>query len=374
MKVVHICSYFTSSGLYPLLFSRLNAALESNDVYYFADNAAPPPAVADEFKMGTVIFSPCYPKAARLLFAWKHTLACRDAARKLDLDRYDLQHAHSLFSNGYVAHNLYKKYGTPYIAAVRATDIHVFFKRMPHLRRLGNRILSDARRIVFISPAYRDALLSTFAKGNAAMIAAKSIVLPNGIDPYWLNNIYRHPPLELGKTIRLIFAGAIDRRKNIEAAIAASDLLVDEGYEIEFTIAGRIADRRYKALIQSRSYINYVGRCDKAALCAHYRASDIFVMPSRRETFGLVYAEAMSQGLPVIYTRGEGFDGFFREGEIGYSVRCDDAQEIAERVKKIRADYPEISARCSENVKIFDWDVIARDYINLYADAVKISQ
>ena len=37
-----------------------------------------------------------------------------------------------------------------------------------------------------------------------------------------------------------------------------------------------------------------------------YRENDIYVMPSIIETFGLVYAEAMSQGLPVIYTRGQG--------------------------------------------------------------------
>ena len=64
----------------------------------------------------------------------------------------------------------------------------------------------------------------------------------------------------------------------------------------------------------------------------YFIESDIFVMPSRYETFGLVYVEALSQGLPVIYTRGQGFDGQIPDGEVGYSVKCNDVNEIAEKL------------------------------------------
>ena len=40
---------------------------------------------------------------------------------------------------------------------------------------------------------------------------------------------------------------------------------------------------------------------DKNKLLEHYRSCDIFIMPSKTETFGLVYVEAMSQGLPCLY-------------------------------------------------------------------------
>ena len=72
-------------------------------------------------------------------------------------------------------------------------------------------------------------------------------------------------------------------------------------------------------------------------------------MPSKTETFGLVYAEAMSQGLPVIYTRGQGFDGQFEEGEVGYSVDCKDKKEISMKIIDI----------------INNYDVISRNAINL---------
>ena len=61
---------------------------------------------------------------------------------------------------------------------------------------------------------------------------------------------------------------------------------------------------------------------DKEELIKLYRDSHIFTMPSITESFGLVYAEAMTQALPVVYTKGQGFDGQFPDGEVGYSVEA----------------------------------------------------
>ena len=89
-------------------------------------------------------------------------------------------------------------------------------------------------------------------------------------------------------------------------------------------------------------------------------------MPSIHETFGLVYAEAMSQGLPVIYTRGQGFDGQFNEGEVGYSVEASDSKEIAEKILEIVDNYGEISRMSRESCKMFNWNIIAENYNALY--------
>ena len=74
----------------------------------------------------------------------------------------------------------------------------------------------------------------------------------------------------------------------------------------------------------------------------------------------------MSQGLPIIYTRGQGFDGQFAEGEVGYSVQYDSAEEIADRVKDILDKYEIISRNCIKKVDRFDWDKIAKEYIDIY--------
>ena len=49
------------------------------------------------------------------------------------------------------------------------------------------------------------------------------------------------------------------------------------------------------------------------------RSCSVFAMPSIFETFGLVYLEALSQNLPVVYTKGQGIDGMF-DNTVGIGV------------------------------------------------------
>jgi len=89
-------------------------------------------------------------------------------------------------------------------------------------------------------------------------------------------------------------------------------------------------------------------------------------MPSFKESFGRVYAEAMTQGMPVIYTRGQGFDGTFPDGTVGYGVKADDADEIESDVGKIIDHYREISRSCIDNCRIFNWNDISERLERLY--------
>ncbi|GAF71811.1 unnamed protein product, partial [marine sediment metagenome] len=97
-----------------------------------------------------------------------------------------------------------------------------------------------------------------------------------------------------------------------------------------------------------------------------YRESDIFIMPSQKETFGLVYGEAMSQGLPIIYSKGQGIDGYFKEGKVGYSVNPNDTNDIIKKIELILENYHNISKNCHDMVEKFSWENIARTYHNIY--------
>ncbi len=118
--------------------------------------------------------------------------------------------------------------------------------------------------------------------------------------------------------------------------------------------------------INKYDFIHYYGKCPKEKVLTHLRDSDIFVMPSIHETFGLVYAEALTQGLPVIYTKGEGFDGFFAQGKVGYAVESNDYNSIAKYVIEIYENYETYSKNCIKEAIKFGWNNIAELYINLY--------
>ena len=80
----------------------------------------------------------------------------------------------------------------------------------------------------------------------------------------------------------------------------------------------------------------------------------------------MVYAEAMSQGLPVIYLRGQGFDGQCENGKVGFSVDYFDENEIAKKIISLIDNYHQISENCSKYCDKFSWNQISDSYEALY--------
>lgn len=367
--ILQICSYYTGSSLYQDFFRALESFAIKEDIYVFTHFKNE--LLHDKESKPNVYISRCYNRLDRLIFHLKHYKVKNDIEEKLNISNYNLFHAHSLFSNGYIAYKLHKKYQIPYIVAVRNTDINLFFARMPHLRLLGIKILNNAERIIFISPPYKKQTIEKYIPSSQKkVISEKSIVIPNGINKYWLENKYLRQSNLANKKIRLIYVGSIDRNKNIETTIKACNLLNEQGYEVSFKIVGKILDSKYRDLIHSNSYLKHIPYCQKEELLNYYRDSDIFVMPSIHETFGLVYAEAMSQGLPVVYTSGQGFDEQFEEGEVGFHVEATDYGDIAEKIRTIMYNYLEISQRCTSNSEKFNWSSISKKYMDLYQNII----
>src|SRR5699024_10841365 len=144
------------------------------------------------------------------------------------------------------------------------------------------------------------------------------------------------------------------RRKNIESIINAMKVLKKEkNLTAELTVVGKIKDQKYYNELQNVDEFNHINFVDKIKLIQLYMKSDIFIMPSFTETFGLVYAEAMTQGLPVIYSAGQGFDQQFEEGTVGYRVDPNDVNDIAQNIYRIFHERDKISLSCIRQVDKF---------------------
>ena len=91
-------------------------------------------------------------------------------------------------------------------------------------------------------------------------------------------------------------------------------------------------------------------------------------MISHSETFGLVYIEALSQGLPVLYTKGQGIDGVFQE-KVGEAVVSTDEHDIYKGLRKIIENYTSYQIE-KLGLHRFSWQNIAKSYIDIYSQII----
>jgi len=359
MKVLHLCSDFYN--MYGNLMRREVEAGIDLSVFQFISRQKR--IVFREPYLKTV---QCFNEPDRYIFTLKEKKVYAALHREYDLQSFDFVHAHTIFSNGYIAWKIKQEYNIPYIVAVVNTDINIFFRRRPYLKPIGLAVLAEAERIIFHSPAYLEFILKKYIPARLREgIRAKSQIIPIGIEKIFHDQVKPHV-LPANPRIKLLTVSNINRNKNHLTVCTAAEKLIKMGCSVEYTVIGKPLEKKTLAMISKKPYVKYFPYMTQQELIDQYRAHDIFVMPSIYETFGMVFAEAMSQGLPIIYSQGQGFDGQFANGLAGYSVRATDSEAIAQAILVILGNYEEISRRCTELVKKFDWDNITQQYIALY--------
>lgn len=362
MKVFHINCNYLGTTLHQIMVEKLDSIGVENSVFVPTFDGTKIVIKPNE----NVTVSNCFKKWDKVVFQHKQKKILKAIEKNCTLENVDVIHAYTLFTDGNAAYTLSKKYGIPYVVAVRNTDVNTFFKKMIHLRKRGVEIMRKAEKVFFLSESYRKIVLEKYVPEEYRdEVFSKTEIIPNGIDDFWHNNKYAEK-LELGNVVKLIYAGRIDKNKNITTTQKAMKILREKGINTRLTVVGKVEDSAEYELISSSDDTDCKPAEPKEKLIDEYRNSDIFVMPSYRETFGLVYAEAMSQGLPVVYTQGQGFDGQFEEGEVGYHVPSDSPEAIADAIEKICADYSGISHRAAEGSTRFNWDSIVSSYISFY--------
>lgn len=363
MKVLHLNANYLYTNLHQCMIRTLTGLGIDNQVFvpiHTRNNLV----VTPDKNVKTSI---CYKKWDRLFFDNKQKKIKKALETNLAVNDFNLIHAYTLFTDGNCAYELSKKYGVPYVVAVRNTDVNTFFKWMPHLRHRGAEILANAKAVFFLSETYKKQVFNKYIPAALQeMLEAKSYVIPNGIDDFWHENLQTKESKTCHNPVRLIFAGRIDANKNIATTQAAMKVLQDRGCRTQLTVVGKVVDKAVFDQIVRDEHTAYIPPKDMSELLYIYRDNDIFVMPSHTETFGLVYAEAMSQGLPVIYTKGQGFDGQFPEGVVGYRVDDKSAEDVAGAIEKIIAHYEEIATNCVGNAPKFRWTSICKTYKSIY--------
>lgn len=373
IKVLHINRNYITSALHQVMINHFDSSRINNTVFAPTDNKDLSIVSIDE----KVIVAECFKKIDRLLFDLKQYKIMRALSQLVNVKDFDLIHAYTLFTDGNTAMKLSLKYNVPYVVAIRNTDVNDFFKKMPFLRRRGVQILNKASTIFFLSDSYKNQVFDRYIPSKYRdEFESKTVIIPNGIDDFWLSNAVSnisdiHFDRLSRKHLNAVCAGRIDKNKNITSVIEALLLLEKKGWNISFTVVGKIEDVEEFKILSSYKFVKYIEPQKKEKLLEIYRANDIFIMPSYTESFGLVYAEAMTQGIPVIYTQNQGFDGQFPEGQIGYHVNPYSIEDIANAIERVIATYNQIAAECPRCAMKFNWENIINRYTDIYVQKIK---
>ena len=374
-KVLHVCS--NRNPIYVNLWDELIENRIDLSVFHFSNKRVGMPEPGSIYDKEYIDTSLPFSNIDRWFFFNKEKKVMRALKNRLSGKSFNMIHAHTLFSEGYLAYKLHKESGIPYIVAVRNTDINVFFKYRKYLHGLGCEILKNADRIIFLTSVYEQKLFDKYIpKKFRDELKSKIVIIPNGLDSLFLNNMAQPRSRVSENKLNVITVGMVNKNKNQTYICDQLEKYQKDNPNIivsykNFGIIRFERDKKYAALLNKYPFAE---RCEPKShmeLIEEYRKADIFALLSKTESFGIVYAEAISQGLPILYTKGEGFDTQFEDGVVGHAVDLSQNGDFVQKLESILKDYEGFSKRALEGASKFDWKKIGRRYSELYAEVIQ---
>ena len=367
MNCLHICNDYLGSKVHDNLYKNLKTLHIQQTIYHpLRKHNISKTCLNKDNLVEDIIISKVLHSSHPLFFKKKINFLFKDMSSKLDLKTFDIVHATTLFSDGALALKIYLEYKTPYIVAIRGTDINLFLKYRLDLYPLAKKIIENAKKIIFISNSLKfNFNHSFFAKILNSTYQKKISVIPNGIDSYWLQNIKAKSNIDKPKNF--LYVGKFDKNKNVLKLIDAFLQFASENdYTLNLVGKGGAQETKIKELsYKFPSKIVFHGPIyDKVELEKVYQSNDIFAMISISETFGLVYVESLTQGLPILFTQNQGIDGTFQEN-IGLSVDPKSIGSIKKAMEHMVVNYNNFQLN-KVDLSRFSWTEIAKKYKILY--------
>ncbi len=305
----------------------------------------------------------------RTLFPYKIRCKYRQLTQNVDIEHTDLVVASTLFSDGAVAYKLWRERGIPYVVVVRGTDVNLYLRRMPHLYRIGRQIVKNAQKVIFVSPVQRRQFEKSLAFCRLAnKIQSKLVTITNGIDQIWIDN--QCIDNEFRTPDSVLYIGVFDKNKNVATLIDACKMVRKQNPRLTLNLVGGggpCEQQIMKQIEQNPDWIKFHGAVyDKQKLIQICRQNAVFAMISKSETFGLVYFEALTQGLPVVYTAGQGFDGVINNLSVGYAVKSDNVSDIAAKLDSALVNRSALLSDIRKiDFSVFGWPVKAGAWLNV---------
>lgn len=339
MNILHIHQDFPDGSPYPATKAVLNLieAVEANSnltsyVLSLHRTSNPFKISVKPFERGlsVVYFSLPLPYVHRFML---HFWAWLIGIFYLNTMKFDVIHAHKLTSEGLFARYFASAWGVSYLITVRGGTDFRFYSRMHDCKRMFNQILTDAKKVIFLTPAARKIM-----KRLSGLYLDNSTVIPNLCRFRTKSDAEKKTKNIIEYTTVLSFHQY--KRKGVLNLISAIGLLRDKfpALQIHLNIIGGGDDSVLKIIqshassLQLSDHIVYSGVLSHEDALGAISRSDGMLLPAVDETFGMAYLESIANHTPILYMQGTGIDGFFSDDLVGVSVKTQNPDEIASAI------------------------------------------
>jgi glycosyltransferase involved in cell wall biosynthesis len=269
--------------------------------------------------------------------------------------------AHFGYPEGVGCYRVAKRRKLPLFITVRGLETELM--AVPAIKKQMLEAFDYAAGIISVSQSLKDMLIQNGVDGS------KIRVIGNGVDSDTYSLGDRHASRsELGiaqETKLIVSLGNVQRRKGYDLLVEAI-APYQKNRNFSCVILGGINEAGTMASLQSRveqlgmkDQVRFFGQATPDVVVKWLRASDMFVLPTRREGCCNAVLEALSTGVPVLSTPAGDNTKFVTDGENGFIVPHDDPQSLHRAIERTW-DHPWDPRAISQSVHQYTWDGTAQ--------------
>ena len=294
--------------------------------------------------------------------------AALPVAKRLHREKpFDVVHAHMLPRDGHAGLLVARALGIPMALTVHGTDIFHYFipGKTPWAR--NQMIAREADALMAVS-----SLLMSRVKPYRPQEKLSRIV-PNGVDLSLVPDETKNAPYTV------ISVGTLKARKCMDRTLEAFARIAGEYPTATLTIVGiGEMEAQLKARIAELNLhdrVTLTGGLPHDEVIARMAESDLFVLPSWGEGYGIVYIEAMAAGCIAVGAEGEGIADTITDGENGFLVPAGDIdalERVMRRVFENRDAFSALRARGTRDARLLTWARNAQMVEEVYLEMIKL--
>ena len=274
---------------------------------------------------------------------------------------FKLIHAHFLFPDGWYAYLLFRQFNTPYIITLRGSCLRYLDRITSHTSDYKKTllILENAKKILVLNKVQKD----FFEKE----LNINCQIIPHGIEESFF---FDSNPSEEEKLIKIVSIGEALEQKNIHWVIKGiKEYKGEKSIQLDIFGDGTYLEE-LKKIAKGATNIRFHGRVSRDVIQTILQETHIFAMPSKNETFGLVFLEAAATHNLIIAKKYDGIWGVFSEEEMFF---CEDYESFKELLYTSIEETDlrnEMANLAFIKAKSFTWDNILKKYIDIYKEAL----